>query len=605
MTTPNRFDKFAKRLAQASHSRRATLGMLSSGALAAIAAQTPTAGLAAAQATPAATPAATPTAGQIDLDPETLSNIAQALWMPTASFDDLPETVRQQISQPKNANAAFGERMRYYLQNLLDYPDSFTPNYTDRYQTLMKYADSLSPHQAYVYTGFLGADNTRDFDPIPQQANFQFPQANGMNLGTQVEWYFAVGSAIDGAGTEYGIELMFFRYAILPPPIAQHFGLSDADNQVMELQLAITIAGEHHYQATPIVVAGTTGLLEFSPGAIGASLGNNAFRQLTPDQPFPLQIQAHGWDKTSDTPVELGVDITFSSGRDYLLQGTDGCAPCCGGIGTLYYSIPGMVVDPAASRISINDEEIALSSGTFWFDHQWGNALGGGNARSEALRAATILSPAALSGWDWFMAQFDDNRQITLAALHTDDNAKFYFQTGPTAPSTMVAPATGKLMDETGKVHQLTGTLTVDAWVKAGSTPNPALYWPTHTWYPNHWPFDLTEGAPADLASFSMTPIVEGGQAAFFANGAQYSEGAVVLHDQDGADVGRGFAESVNYADSSLNRLALAGLPVTVAMANALAPVKPGLALEAEAAIYAATHKDEIEKEIGMCVGLS
>ncbi|MDQ3656908.1 MAG: carotenoid 1,2-hydratase, partial [Chloroflexota bacterium] len=329
------------------------------------------------------------------------------------------------------------------------------------------------------------------------------------------------------------------------------------------------------------------------------------FQQLNADQPFPLQIQAHGWDETTATPMEIGVDITFSTGRDYLLQGTDGCAPCCGGIGTLYYSIPGMEVDPSASRISINDQEIALSSGLFWFDHQWGNALGGGNTRSEALRAASILSPSALSGWDWFMAQFDDNRQITLAALHTDGNEQFYFQTGPTAPGTMVAPATGKLMDETGTVHPLTGTLTVDSWVKAETTPNPALYWPTYTWYPNHWQFDITEGAPADLASFAMTPIVEGGQAAFFAGGAQYSEGAVVLHDSAGQEVGRGFAESVNYANTMLNRLALAGMPVTLEMANALAPVTPGLALEAEAAIYAATHRTEIEEALGTCVGLS
>lgn len=109
----------------------------------------------------------------------------------------------------------------------------------------------------------------------------------------------------------------------------------------------------------------------------------------------------------------------------------------------------------------------------------------------------------------------------------------------------------------------------------------------------------------ATFDHFSMTPIVAGDQAAFFAAGAQYSEGAVLLHDSTGAEVGRGFAESVNYADTFLNRLALAGLPVTLGMAAALAPVTPGLALEAEAAIYAATHKEQIERELGMCVGLS
>lgn len=595
----NPLDQLARRLASASHSRRATLGALGGGTLAAIAAARANPTLtAAAQATPTAA------ASTIDLDAATLDNIAQALWMPGASFDQLPATVQDQLSEPRNSNAAFGERMRYYLQNLMDFPDSFTPNYDDQYRLLQQYADSLSPHQSYIYTSLLGMDKTRDFDPIPEKPNLTFPEANGMNLGTQVEWYFAVGSAWDAAGAEYGIEFMLFRYAILPPPIARHFGLSDTDNQVMELQLAITVAGETHYQATPIVVAGTTGLLSFETNAIGATLGNNGFQQLDPDQPFPLQIQGRGWDQQGREPLELGVDITFSSGRDYLLQGTDGCAPCCAGIGTLYYSIPGLVVDPTVSRITIGDQEIELTSGTFWFDHQWGNALGGGNVRSEALRATSILSPSALAGWDWFLAQFDDNRQITVAALHTDENEPFYFQTGATAPGTMVAPVIGKFMDEAGVVHDVSGTLTVDAWVRAEGSPDPALYWPTHTWYPNHWQFDLTEGAPEDLASFSMTPIVPDGQAAFFANGAQYSEGAVVLHNAEGIEVGRGFAESVNYAETRLNQLALAGLPVTMEIGTTLAPVKPGLALEAEAALYAATHQEQIQQELGMCIGI-
>ncbi|MBA2518468.1 MAG: ATP-binding protein [Chloroflexia bacterium] len=598
MTSAPHVDQLARRLAPAPRSRRATLGALVGGLLAASGRGRARPALAApaSQATPASAGPA--------LDPETISNIAQALWLPAATVDQFPAEVQQRIMAPANSNAAFGERMRYYLQNLIDYPDSFTPDYTERYQTLIAHAATLSAHQSYVYNNFLGADKTRDYDPIPPRAELRFPQANGMSLGTQTGWYFAVGSARDRAGIEYGIELMFFRSAILPPPIARHHGLSDTENQVLELQLAISVAGERHYQAAPVIIAGTTGLLSFATGAIGATLGRNAFRQLDPATPFPLQIEARGWDQTGSTPVELGLDLTFTTGRDYLLQGVDGCTPCCAGVGTLYYSIPNLELDPNQSTITLDGAEIALSSGSFWFDHQWGNGLGGGNARSEALRAAAILAPASLGGWDWFMAQFTGNRQLTLAAIHAGDNERFYFQTGPTAPGTMVVPATGKLMDETGAVHELTGTLTVDQWVKSETTPDPALYWPTYAWYPDHWRFDLTAGAPAALASFTMTPIVAGGQAAFFANGAQYSEGAVILHDAAGTEVGRGFAESVNYADTFLNKLALAGLPVTVDMAAALAPVTPSLVLEAESALNAATHRDEIADELGLCVGL-
>ena len=600
MSGSNGFDALARRLATSAHTRRGTLGAAGAGLLAA--AMAGRAPRAAAQATPVATPTADP-AATLDLDPLTLRQIAQALWLPAATFDELPAEVRAAISAPRNSNAAGGERIRYYLRNLLDYPDSFTPDYSQRYRTLLDYADSLSPHQAYVYTGFLGADKTRGFDELTAPADLQFPAAHAMHLGTQVEWYFAVGSAWDTAGQEYGIELMFFRYALLPPAIAGQLGLTDTENQVVELQLAISVAGDRHYQATPLVVAGTTGLLRFAEGEIGAALGRNVFAQASSDATFPLRITGRGWDESEASPLMLGLDLTFATGRDELLQGVDGCAPCCGGIGTQYYSIPNLELDPTASTIWLGDKEITLARGAFWFDHQWGNGLGGGNPRSDVLRAATLLSPSALSGWDWFMAQFTDNQQVTLAALHTEANEAFYFQTGPTAPGVMVAPAVGKLMDAAGTVTDVSGTLTVDQWIRADDTPNPALFWPTYTWYPNHWRFDLAD-APAAVASFSMTPIVTTGQSAFFANGAQYSEGAVVLHDASGAEVGRGFAESVNYADTTLNKLALAGMPVTVELATVMGPVAPGLGLEAEAAIYAATHETELKAALGMCIGL-
>ena len=65
----------------------------------------------------------------------------------------------------------------------------------------------------------------------------------------------------------------------------------------------------------------------------------------------------------------------------------------------------------------------------------------------------------------------------------------------------------------------------------------------TNTWYPNGWAFRFAEGVPEDIRAFTMTPIVHEAQQGFFANGAQYAEGAVVLKDAGGPDIGRGFAE--------------------------------------------------------------
>ena len=58
-----------------------------------------------------------------------------------------------------------------------------------------------------------------------------------------------------------------------------------------------------------------------------------------------------------------------------------------------------------------------------------------------------------------------------------------------------------------------------------------------------------------------MHPIVEGGQAGYFAPGMQYSEGAVTIMS-GGEMVGRGFAESVGYVTTPDAIMSIAGLAV-------------------------------------------
>jgi len=89
---------------------------------------------------------------------------------------------------------------------------------------------------------------------------------------------------------------------------------------------------------------------------------------------------------------------------------------------------------------------------------------------------------------------------------------------------------------------------------------NDAAYPPSGTWYPNRWEFTFDDPAPADLRSVVMTPIVAGGQMGYFANGAEYLEGATKLNAPDGRQIGIGFAEATNYANAQSFQAKLAGL---------------------------------------------
>jgi len=201
-----------------------------------------------------------------------------------------------------------------------------------------------------------------------------------------------------------------------------------------------------------------------------------------------------------------------------------------------------VTLEPSTTRLPIyvwNQaafEEITLTQGQFWFDHQWGNGLEPlGNSRCKVVRAASILTkPSQSRGWDWFMAQFDDDRQMTMYAPHTDENLGYYGQTGEEPPGNMNVQVKGQFIDAEHRVVDMMGTLKVDKWVKSVKSSDPENYFITDTWYPDQWNFQFQDMVPEDLREFTMTPIVAGGQTGYNASGAQYSEGGVNIRNNEG-----------------------------------------------------------------------
>lgn len=208
------------------------------------------------------------------------------------------------------------------------------------------------------------------------------------------------------------------------------------------------------------------------------------------------------------------------------------------------------------------------------------------------MRAAGNLSKPSPGGWDWFMAQFEGDRQLTMFSLHANALRRFYFQDGAAPPGVMTVDVAGKYMDERGKTRLTRGTLTVDKWVRSEQSPNPADYPVTGVWHPDRWKFSFDGKMPKDIRKFTMTPIVETGQTNYFANAAQYSEGAVYLKGPDGTVLGRGFAESVQYADTHDTALRLAGL--SPELKKLMTNERVGPLGRLKSFLYVLTHKREL-----------
>lgn len=536
----------------------------------------------------------------MNLDDNTKKNIADALWLKEYDEKKIDKTILAQIHSEKNSNAEIGVRMRAYLNWLAARPQSHNPSYKKRYSLLKSLVGELNAQQAYVIaTKFLGQNSTQGFEAMPEHSTIKLPRDHAPQLRSQVGWHFFVGSGWDAKGEEYGIEMMFFRVALLPPILANSLGISDIENQVVELQFGISKAGDKHYQTDPVVVAGTTGLIQLELDPMHYKLGHNEIRANKKGQFFPMSIAAHGIDRGEKDEIELGAELEFSSGKETLMQGANGCMPCVDGMGTLYYSIPNVVLK--SGTIIYKGEKIKLAKGTFWFDHQWGSF--GGNPHSSVLRAANNTSKPGPAGWDWYMAQFVGNRQITMFAQHSKAYERFYFQTGEHPPEPMVIDVAGKYMDENKKTSIIWGKLTIDEWVKSEASPNKKLYPVTHTWHPNSWKFSFDNKLPEDIRDFSMTQIVEKGQANFFANGSQYNEGAVILRDDDGKDIGRGFAEAVQYADTSENMARLAGLEPTAKVMR-LFEQAPSLPRRLYNMLYVIIHQKQLAEILKTAQGL-
>jgi predicted secreted hydrolase len=523
--------------------------------------------------------------------------------MPVFDPAAVPSDIQERLSARKNSPAAFGERMRTYLAQLMQRHDAFIPSYRQRYEFFTAHSTELTPHQAYILSNLLGLDTVDGYALLNETANLQFPRDHAVSLKHQVGWHFFVGTATDEHGKAYGVELMFWQWALLPPPLAAQLGLTDIENQIMEVHLSMSEAGGRHYRSAPLAIAGTSGLVEVGNEPFVWRIGKNTIESQNAHDLFPLRLQAKGWDRGSDPHREISIDLTFASGKGILLQGGDGCSPCCGGIGTLYYSIPGLVLDGSRSAIEIDGRRIRLAEGTFWMDHQWGTGfLPAGAPVPPALRAASLLAPPSPGGWDWFPLQFEDNYEITVAGMHSAANKAFYFQTGPQAPGTMTVAVSGKMMDPQALTHDIKGTLRVTGWVRATHT-NDMTYPPSGAWYPNRWEFSFEDPAPPHLREIVMTPLVEGGQTGYFANGAEYLEGATALSTPSGDRIGTGFGEATAYAPSHELQAVLAGLPDDSATQALLQPVPPSAFERLKATLYLLwpPHAAELKRIVACC----
>ncbi|MBU0686539.1 MAG: carotenoid 1,2-hydratase [Candidatus Margulisbacteria bacterium] len=486
------------------------------------------------------------------------NDIRNVLWLPSSA--PLPASIKAKL---KNNITDAGQRMAKMFNMLEKHWLPLVPRYPERYALFKKIsAKGLTPIQMIRMVNFTGPDYFYGFKTIDDKKKLIFPQDLGADLAYQFGWVFFVGNLKDAAGNDYGIECVVFRRAMIAPPFAKAMDLSLMDNQISELQYAVSFGDKNlQVQGRSAVIAGSTGLIKYQADPFLVAVGKNKAWSLQKGALFPMKLQ---WN---DPNIPMKVEMTMHSAKPILYQGDQGKTPDIYGLGCWYYSIPHIMADGV---ITYKGKAIKVK-GKMWMDNQWvAGLMPIGYVPNLYIRALSntinyFTGKSEEYGWDWYCIQLDDDTEITVAAPH--EGGEDIDNKGPNPPPNMTKACEGKYVDKNGVPSELKGTLTITDWILSKRS---------HCWTPNGWTFSF----PSLDITFTMKPIVHN-QLLYFASSAEYREGATRVVGKRGNKklTGYGFAEGVNYVghdwyftqnfatlgikDTPVNRLLMTTKPIS------------------------------------------
>lgn len=462
-------------------------------------------------------------------------DIYNVLWQKDAGNwpHDLPAEIKTTALESISP-VIFGRETVTMLKDVKTAILPLVQKYRRRYDRLSQLAQTgLTTRQAYNLGDLMGQDYFKGYAGMESIQELRFPADYGSHNEFQVGWYFFASNLKDQNGIDIDLLVNFFRRAIYPPPIAEKMGLSEMDNQVVELQIGLSLADQDlHIQGANPVISGKTGLINFESRPFLIKLGKNEVKSLNDDSLFPLRM------KVIDPEKDIRIDLTLEQSKPLFLEGGNGKAPSLYNLGTWYYSVPHIktsgTIEYAQDRREV--------TGKTWLDNQWtAGIMPAGYPDNYFIRSIANITNWAKSktpepwGWDWLEVQLGNDIEITLADFHSV-HTRDLKNTGDHPPAATKRDAFGKLINPNGVAEDISGTIEVNSWVRSGVSG---------AWYPNRWQVEV----PDKDISFTMTPTVSR-QILQGAAASEFREGGVrVKGKMGGSDItGIGFGEGTGYA---------------------------------------------------------
>ena len=256
-----------------------------------------------------------------------------------------------------------------------------------------------APGTAWRLSDLLGGD-AAGFARAERPRPFEFPRDHGPHEAFRTEWWYFTGhlrtrGPAAEAAREFGYQLTFFRFGLLPPAMAP--GPSRwAARHVYMAHFAVTDLAAKRFRAYERLGRGALGIA----GASVERVWIDAWSLSGP--PWPLRLRA--------AAPEYGIDLRLHAGKPVVAQGEGGLSRKSEHAASYYYSASRL---PTRGRVRAGEREYEVR-GESWWDREWGSGT---------------LAPEQ-AGWDWFALQLEGGRELMVYRLRRKDGSPDPYSAG-------------------------------------------------------------------------------------------------------------------------------------------------------------------------------
>ncbi len=328
-------------------------------------------------------------------------------------------------------------------------------------------------------------DEAKGFSKVTPGGIFEFPGDHAAHPDYRIEWWYLTANLRDDQGRQWGLQWTLFRQALSASPEKQGW----SNNQLWMAHAAISTPVGHQFEQ------------RFARGGIGQAgviLGDR----------FEAWIDDWVWhsDNNSLFPSELefrvadrDIKMQLNSQASWVLHGDAGYSQKSQqGQASYYYSQPKIQISG-----TIDGQRL---SGSAWLDREWS---------SQPLAANQ-------QGWDWFSLHLDDGNELMLYRLRHDSGEHWL---------------SGSMIDIDGNLTHLDKNA-----IQLDEKNYRQIK--THRDDQIQLPLDWSIVLPGLNREWVIKPLYD---QQWMGARFPYWEGVVLVQDEQGKTVGRGYMELTGY----------------------------------------------------------